>query len=86
MEKYLSAVSEMYSQFKEEYRPMAKYVGRHVRLYGCVMEVIGYSKGTFAWLIVDGSKSGGWTELGPCDVIFKECKSYWYAGINNLID
>lgn len=87
MEKYLKAVSEMYLQFKKrEDHPMAKYVGRHVRLYGRAMEVVGYSKGTFTWLIVDGSKSGGWTEQGRIDVVFKECESYWYADINNLID
>jgi hypothetical protein len=35
MEKYLSAVSEMYSQFgKRKAHPMEKYIGRLVNYYG----------------------------------------------------
>lgn len=89
MEKYLSAVSEMYSQFKKkEAHPMKKYVGRLVRCsWGGISEVVGYSTrpdGLYS-LIVDRSKSGGWTELEPNDTVFKKCESYWYASINNLI-
>lgn len=89
MEKYLSAVSEMYSQFKKkEAHPMKKYVGRLVRCsWGRISEVVGYSTrpdGLYS-LIVDRSKSGGWTELEPNDTVFKKCESYWYASINNLI-
>ena len=90
MEKYSKAVSEMYSQFKQrEAHPMEKYIGRLARSgWGEVSEVVGYrrrSDGSDA-LIVDYSESGGWTGLEPNDVIVKECESYWYASINNLID
>lgn len=90
MEKYSKAVSEMYAQFKQkEAHPMKKYVGRLARCgWGEVLEVVGYcrrSDGSYA-LIVDFSESGGWTSLEPNDVIFKECESYWYASVNNLID
>lgn len=90
MEKYSKAVSEMYSQFKKaEAHPMEKYIGKLARS-GCgeVLEVVGYSRrsdGSY-YLIVDCSQSGGWTELEPNDVIFKDCERYWYVGINNLID
>ena len=90
MEKYSKAVSEMYSQFKHrEAHPMEKYIGKLARCgWGEVLEVVGYcrrSDGSYA-LIVDFSESGGWTNLEPNDVIFKECESYWYASVNNLID
>ena len=90
MEKYSKAVSEMYSQFKQrETHPMEKYIGRLARSgWGEVSEVVGYSRrsnGSYN-LIVDRSKSEGWTELEPNDVVFKECKYYWYASISNLIE
>ena len=90
MEKYLSAVSEMYSQFKKkEAHPMEKYIGKLARSgWGAVSEVVGYSRrpdGSYA-LIVDFSESGGWTNLEPNDVLFKECESYWYSTISDLID
>ena len=89
MEKYSKAVSEMYSQFKKDTHPMEKYIGRLAWSgWGEVSEVVGYSRrsdGSYN-LIVDRSKSGGWTVLEPSDVIFKDCESYWYASINNLID
>lgn len=90
MEKYSKAVSEMYSQFKKrEAHPMEKYIGRLARSgWGEVSEVVGYSRrsdGSYN-LIVDRSESGGWTELEPNDVVFKECENYWYASIDNLID
>ena len=90
MEKYSKAVSEMYSQFeKKEAHPMEKYIGRLARSgWSEVSEVVGYSRrsdGSYN-LIVDRSKSEGWTELEPNDVVSKECKYYWYASINNLID
>lgn len=89
MEKYSKAVSEMYSQFKKrEAHPMEKYIGRLARSgWGEVLEVVGYSRrsdGSYN-LIVDRSESGGWTELEPNDTVFKKCKNYWYASINNLI-
>ena len=90
MEKYLSAVSEMYSQFKKkEAHPLAKYIGRLVNFYGKRSEVVGYSRKELTdepLLIVDASQIGGWSALEPSDVIFKECESYWYVGINDLID
>lgn len=89
MEKYLKAVSEMYSQFKKEAHPMEKYIGKLARS-GCgeVLEVVGYSRrfdGSYI-LILDRSQIGGWTELDSQDVVFKECEGYWYVGINKLID
>ena len=90
MEKYSKAVSEMYSQFElREADPMEKYVGRHVIYQGQTREVVGYSyKGLFNGpvLIIEGSQTDGWVVLESFDVIFKECESYWYAGINDLIE
>ena len=89
MEKYSKAVSEMYSQFKKkEAHPMEKYIGKHVDYRGREEEVVGYT----TWpdglcsLIVDSLQKEGWTELGPYDVIFKKCESYWYVSISDLID
>ena len=90
MEKYSKAVREMYSQFKKvESHPMEKYIGRLVNYYGEKMEVVGYSHNELAGkdlLIVDASQTGGWSELDPSDVVFKDCGTYWYAGIKDLID
>ena len=89
MEKYSKAVSEMYSQFKREAHPMEKYIGRLVNYYGEKMEVVGYSHNELAGkdlLIVDASQSGGWSELGPADFVFKNCEFYYYVGIDDLID
>ena len=89
MEKYSKAVSDMYSQFKKETHPMRKYIGRLVNYYGEKMEVVGYGHNKSAggdMLIVDASQTEGWSALGPFDVVFKECESYWYANIGDLID
>lgn len=94
MEKYLSAVSEMYSQFKKkEAHPMEKYVGRYVQVGDQKLEVIGYSKdiiwGGGGFLIVDGASLNGWrwTALkNQSDVVFKNCERYYYVGTDNLID
>ena len=90
MEKYSKAVSEMYSQFKpREPHPLEKYIGRLANCYGEKMEVVGYSDDGLAGeplLIVDASKTEGWTDLEPCDVVFKKCESYWYVSINDLMD
>ena len=97
MEKYSKAVREMYSQFKKkgthpmekrEAHPMEKYIGRFVNYCGRRLEVVGYRYNELTrepWLIIDASRIGGWSSL-PSGVIFKECESYWYTGINNLID
>lgn len=97
MEKYLSAVSEMYSQFgkreahpmeKKEVHPMEKYIGRFVSYCGKRLEVVGYSYNELTGeprLIIDASRIGGWSAL-PTGVIFKECEYYWYASIDDLID
>ena len=90
MEKYSKAVSEMYSQFEpREAHPMEKYIGKLARAgWGEVLEVVGYSRrpdGSYS-LIVGRSQGGGWSELEPNEVVFKECKYYWYASIDNLID
>lgn len=90
MEKYSKAVSEMYSQFiKSEALPMEKYIGRLVNYYGEKLEVVGYNPNASACeplLIVGASQNEGWTGLEPGDVVFKECESYWYASINDLMD
>lgn len=90
MEKYLKAVSEMYSQFKKkEAHPMEKYIGRLAYFYGGESEVVGYSHNDLAdepLLIVDASQNGGWSELEPFDVVFKECEEYWYVSVDDLID
>ena len=74
---------------KREAHPAEKYIGRLVNFYGKKLEVVGYSHNELAdvpVLIVEASPFGGWSELEPSDVICKECKSYWYASINDLID
>lgn len=89
MGKYSKAVSEMYSQFKKEDHPMEKYIGRLAIFRGKRLDVIGYScpdSEDEPLLIADASQIGGWTTLGPFDVVFKECEKYWYVGISNLID
>lgn len=89
MEKYLKAVREMYSQFKKkEAHPMEKYIGRHVRYNGKILEVVGYRCDTdnLGMLIVEAPQSEGWRILGFYDVIIKRREGYWYAGINSLID
>lgn len=87
MEKYSKAVSEMYSQFKKrEAHPMEKYIGKHAVYRGKTREVVGYATvfGGSYCLIVDASEIGGWPYLGPDDVVFKECKSYWYVSVSDL--
>lgn len=63
MEKYLKAVSEMYSQFKKrEAHTMEKYIGRSAIYRGKRLVVVGYSyngPGNEPLLIVDASQSGG---------------------------
>lgn len=90
MKKHSKAVSEMGSQFKKrEADPMEKYIGRPVNLYGKVSEVVGYSHSVLddkPLLIADASQTGGWPALGPSDVVFKECKYYWYVDIDDLIN
>ena len=75
---------------KREAHPMEKYIGRLVKCYrGNDLEVVGYSYREHlaeTVLIIDASQSGGWADLDPNDVIFKECEKYWYVSINDLID
>lgn len=88
MEKYSSAVSEMYSHFKKKTHPMEKYIGQLVKYRGMVLEVVGYSADPI-WrglLIVDASLFGGWRDTDEDDVVFKRCEAYSYANIINLID
>lgn len=89
MEKYSKAVSEVYSQFKQrEAHPMEKYIGKRVVYLGGTREVVGYALqpgGRFK-LIVAGPKVGGLSKLGPNDVVFKECESYWYVSSFYVID
>ena len=51
------------------------------------MEVVGYTEywdGSYS-LIADATLFGGWCDLGVDDVVFKDCESYWYVSINDLI-
>lgn len=89
MEKYSKAVSEMYSQFKqEEAHPMEKYVGRHAAYLGKSLEVVGYTicPDGLDCLIVDASKDGGWGYISDEDVIIKKREGYMYVSIKDLID
>ena len=95
MEKYSKAVSEMYSQFKREPHPLEKYIGWITYFRGEKLEVVGYSRQERVIehlrieepvLIVDASRCEGWTDLEPSDAVFKDCESYWYVSINDLID
>lgn len=90
MEEYSKAVSEMYSQFKQkEAHPMEKYIGRLANCFGEKVEVVGYNCNELAdepLLIVEASQSEGWSALEPFDVVFKECESYWYVSVDDLID
>ena len=90
MEKYSKAVSEMYSQFEpREADPMEKYIGRLVKYRGKKAVVVGYSYTELdaePLLIIAASQTDGWSALEPFDVVFKECKYYWYVSINDLID
>lgn len=90
MEKYLKAVSEMYSQFNQrEVHPMEKYIGRLANLSGEKVEVVGYRDDESAFpLIVDASKAEGWccAFLDQHDIVTKECEIYRYASIDELID
>lgn len=78
----------MYSQFKQgKADPLEKYMGRLVDYYGEKMEVVGYRHDESAGeglLILDASQGEGWSELGPADIVFKNCGSYYYAGIDGL--
>ena len=90
MEKYSKAVSEMHSQFKQrEAHPREEYIGRLARCSGGeVLEVVGYTEywdGSYR-LITDATLFGGWRELDAGDIVFKDCKYYWYVNINDLID
>ena len=74
---------------KREAHPMAKYIGRLANFYGKKLEVVGYSHNELTdepLLIVEALPFGGWSALEPSDVIFKECESYWYVSVSNLID
>lgn len=92
MEKYSSAVREMYSQFKKgEPHPWEKHIGQSAMCYGRKVEVVGYSDDGWTdkpLLIVDASniKAWSWDYLDADDVVFKKCESYCYASINDLID
>lgn len=75
---------------KREAHPMEKYVGRLAILGGAILEVVGYRNDTDSTrvLIVDCTKLKGWVggSLGARDIVFKECKYYWYVSIDDLID
>lgn len=74
---------------KREAHPAEKYMGRLARCSrGEVLEVVGYTDywdGSYS-LIADSTLLGGWRDLDASDVVFKDCESYWYVNINDLID
>lgn len=81
----------MYSQFKKENHPLAKYIGQFANYEGEQLEVVGYSYNYLAdepLLMVDASQTDGWSasELEPFDVVFKNCEKYYYVYIDNLIN
>lgn len=71
-----------------EAHPMEKYIGHSVRCSGGeVLEVVGYTEyrdGSYS-LIADATLFGGWRGLGAGDVVFKDCGSYRYVSIDDLI-
>lgn len=73
---------------KREAHPLEKYIERLVSFSGEEVEVVGYcaDMSSVAKVIIDASKCGGWTVLEPNDVVFKECESYWYLSIDELIE
>ena len=73
---------------KFEAHPLEKYIGRLVSFSGEKVEVVGYcaDMSSLAKLITDASQVGGWSELAPSDVVFKECEGYWYVNISDLIE
>lgn len=88
-EKYSKAVSEMHSLFKKkEAHPMERYIGRYAVHLGEPQEIVGYATEPDGAdrLIIDASQIGGWSYLGPNDVVFKECEKYWYVSVDDLID
>lgn len=89
MEKYSEAVGGACPRSNRgEAHPLEKYMGRLAYFFGGVSEVVGYSHNGLAGgplLIVDASRNGGWTALGPSDVVFRECERYWYVGVNDLM-
>ena len=89
MEKYSKAVSEMCSQFNQrKAHRLEKYIGRLAKCNGEEAEVVGYA----AWpaglysLIVNATQIGGRSGTEPGDFVFKECESYLYVSICDLID
>ena len=91
MEKYSKAVSEMYSQFKtKEAHPLEKYIGRLAYFCGGKLEIVGYRNDTSGarLLIADGTKikTWSWKPLDTRDVVFKNCESYCYVSVDDLID
>ena len=73
---------------KKEAHPAEKYIGRQTVYRGEVLEVVGYTEywdGSYS-LIADATLCGGWWDLGVDDVVFKDCESYLYVSVNDLID
>lgn len=73
---------------KREDHPLKKYIGQSVSFSGEKVEVVGYyaDMSSGPKVIIDAAQTGGWTDLEPNDVIFKECESYLYVSIYDLID
>ena len=74
---------------KREVHPLEKYIGRLAYSYGEKLEVVGYRNdaGSARVLIADGTKMKGlsWEMLDTFDVVFKDCESYCYVFVDDLI-
>ena len=74
---------------KREVHPLKKYVGRLAYFFGEKLEVVGYRNdaGSARVLIADGTKMKGlsWEVLDTFDVVFKDCESYCYVFVDDLL-
>ena len=74
---------------KKEVHPLKKYVGWLAYSFGEKLEVVGYRNdaGSARVLIADGTKMKGlgWEMLDTFDVVFKDCESYCYVFVDDLI-
>ena len=88
LEKYIGRLAKL----GDDELKLMRYGCDELSAAGCnhnEFEVVGYSckeSEDEAFLIIDASQNGGWTELDSYDVVFKKCKYYWYVNISELIE
>lgn len=86
LEKYIGRLVKL----DDDELKLMRYGCDELSAAGCSrneFEVVGYSSKDLedeGLLIIDTSESGGRLEPEPFDFVFKECKYYWYANINDL--